>query len=45
VQEARVYTTVQTAKKEQEKLDKENRKIEAKVKRLAKEADKKAKAL
>jgi Skp family chaperone for outer membrane proteins len=45
VQEARAYTAAQTAKEEQEKLDKENKKIEAEIKRQAKEADKKAKAL
>ena len=45
VQEARAYAAAQTAKEEQEKLDKENKKIEAEIKRQVKEADKKAKAL
>jgi pyruvate kinase len=45
VQEARAYLATQTAKEEQERLEKENKKIEAKIKRQAKEADKKAKAL
>ena len=45
VQEARAYVAAQTAKEEQERLEKENKKIEAEIKRWAKEVDKKAKAL
>jgi hypothetical protein len=33
VQEARAYVATQTAKEEQEKLDKENKKIKAEIKR------------
>jgi hypothetical protein len=44
VQKARAYLAIKMAKEEQEKLDKEKKKIEVKTKHQEKEAEKKAKA-